>query len=251
MLTVENLTIKFGGLTAVNDVSLTIDPHKIYGLIGPNGAGKTTFFNLVSGVHRPTSGKIIFDGKLLNNMRPFEINRAGISRTYQIINLFRSMSVVENVMVGMHTQLHSSFAQSLLHTKKERDEEAKLREEAMQWLDFVGLRGRANDRSGSLPYGEQRLLEIVRALASQPKLVLLDEPAAGMNTAEKIKLSVIVKRILTELGTAVFVVEHDMTFMMGLAEHIFVLNFGKKLAEGAPEEIQRNPDVITAYLGGE
>ena len=251
MLTVENLTVKFGGLVAVDDVSLTIERDKIYGLIGPNGAGKTTFFNLVSGVYAPVSGRILFNGRLLNNMQPYKINRIGISRTYQVINLFRSMSVLDNVLVGMHTQLKSNFIQSIFHTRKERKEEAEQKEEALKWLEFVGLRDRANSRSSSLPYGDQRLLEIVRAMSSKPQLILLDEPAAGMNTAEKIRLAEIVRRILKDYKVTVLVVEHDMTFLMGLVEHVFVLNFGKKLAEGTPEEIQKNPDVITAYLGGE
>ncbi len=251
MLKVENLTIKFGGLTAVNDVSFEVEANKIYGIIGPNGAGKTTLFNLLSGVHVPTSGNVFFRDNNINTLRPFEVNKLGMSRTYQVINLFRKMTVLENVLVGMHTQLGSGFGKSIFHTKAERAEEAHARDTAMGWLEFAGIANRAGDLSGTLPYGEQRKLEIVRALASKPELVLLDEPAAGMNSAEKEELRVLVKRILDELGVTVLIIEHDMKLMMGLADRIIVLNFGKKLAEGTPEEVQKNPDVIAAYLGGE
>ncbi|GHV44977.1 ABC transporter ATP-binding protein [Synergistales bacterium] len=251
MLKIENLTIQFGGLTAVNDVSMMVEPNKIYGLIGPNGAGKTTFFNLISGVYEPTVGNVLFNGQRLNGMQPYQINKAGISRTYQVINLFKKMTVVDNVLVGMHTQLKSNFISSILHNKKEREEEKAALEIAYNWLDFVGIRHHAADFAGNLSYGEQRLLEIVRGLSSKPQLLLLDEPAAGMHAAEKEKLRVIVRNILDNLHVTLLVIEHDMKLMMELAEYIYVLDFGKKLAEGTPKIIQNNPDVIAAYLGDE
>ena len=251
MLDIQNLTIRFGGLTAVNDVSLHLDEGKIYGLIGPNGAGKTTFFNLISGVCQPTSGEIVFNGERLNGKKPYQINKAGICRTYQVINLFKKMTVLENVLVGMHTQMHANFAMSLLHTRAERAEERAAVEKAHEWLDFVGIGHLANAPAGSLPYGEQRLLEIVRALASNPKLILLDEPAAGMNSAEKETLNGFIRKIITELHVTPLVIEHDMKLMMDVCDYIFVLSFGKKIAEGTPDEVQAAPEVITAYLGGE
>lgn len=251
MLDIRNLSIKFGGLTAVNNVTMHLDEGKIYGLIGPNGAGKTTFFNLISGVYTPTSGEIEFFGKRMNGKKPYQINQAGICRTYQVINLFKKMTVLENVMVGMHTQMHSGFVSSLFHAHSERREEQAAFEKAHEWLKFVGLDERADQMAGSLPYGEQRLLEIVRALASNPKLILLDEPEAGMNSAEKEVLNGYIRRIITELNVTPLVIAHDMKLMMDISDYIFVLNFGKKIAEGTPEQIKNNPDVIAAYLGGE
>lgn len=251
MLDIKDLTVRFGGLTAVNQVSMHLDEGKIYGLIGPNGAGKTTFFNLISGVCPPTSGEIYFNGTCLNGQKPYQINRAGICRTYQVINLFKKMTVLENVLVGMHGQMQSNFAASLLHTRAERQEEREALEKARQWLDFVGIGHLADKPAGSLPYGEQRLLEIVRALASNPRLILLDEPAAGMNSGEKEILNGFIRKIITELHVTPLVIEHDMKLMMDVCDYIFVLSFGKKIAEGTPEQIQANPEVIAAYLGGE
>ena len=251
MLDIKDLTVQFGGLTAVNHVSMHLDQGKIYGLIGPNGAGKTTFFNLISGVCQPTSGGIYFNGGRLNGKKPYQINRAGICRTYQVINLFKKMTVLENVLVGMHGQMKSNFVCSLIHTKAERAEERQTVEKAREWLGFVGIEHLADKPAGSLPYGEQRLLEIVRALASNPKLILLDEPAAGMNSGEKETLNGFIRKIITDLHVTPLVIEHDMKLMMDICDYIFVLSFGKKIAEGSPEQIQENPEVITAYLGGE
>ncbi len=248
MLTVKDVTLRFGGLTAVNNVSLTIKQGTINGLIGPNGAGKTTFFNLISGVYTPNEGEIVFDGVKLNGKKCFEINHIGMSRTYQVINLFRKMTVVENVMVGLHPKMKSGYFSAILGTKGQREEEKEVLEKALDWLDFVGLRGNANEMSGSLSYGKQRLLEIVRALASNPKLLLLDEPAAGMNSKEKEELFDILRKI-QNLGVTILMIEHDMKLMMGITDYIFVLNYGKKLAEGTPVQIQNNPEVIAAYLG--
>lgn len=248
MLTVKDVTLRFGGLTAVNNVSLEIKEGTINGLIGPNGAGKTTFFNLISGVYKPDEGEIVFDGVKLNGKKCFEINRIGMSRTYQVINLFKKMTVVENVMVGLHPRLKSGYFAAVMGTKKQREEEREAREKALDWLDFVGLRDNADDMSGSLSYGKQRLLEIVRALAGNPKLLLLDEPAAGMNSTEKVELYDILRKI-QKLGVTILMIEHDMKLMMGIADYIFVLNYGEKLAEGTPVQVQNNPDVIAAYLG--
>lgn len=250
MLTVDHVTLKFGGLIANNDVCLTVEPNKITGLIGPNGAGKTTLFNVISGVYEPTSGTITFQGQRIDGKKPYQINKLGIARTYQVINLFRKMTVLENVMVGMHHHLKMGFFSSLLKTKAERREEEECRTKAYEWLEFVDLKERALDQAGSLSYGQQRRLEIVRGLASNPKLLLLDEPAAGMNSREKEELDELLHEII-DLGVTIFLIEHDMKLMMGVADYIYALNYGKKLAEGTPEEVQNNPDVIAAYLGGE
>lgn len=250
LLEIDNLCLSFGGLKATNDVTMHMEEGKINGIIGPNGAGKTTFFNQISGVYTPDSGTIKFNGKRIDGLKPYQINEAGIARTYQVINLFKKMTVMENVMVGMHPRLKSNFFASMFHTKKQQAEESAIREKAMDLLRFVGLENYANEQAGSLSYGQQRLLEIVRGLASDPKLILLDEPAAGMNSTEKVELNRLLRKIL-QRGVTILIVEHDMKLMMGVCDHIFVLNYGKKLAEGIPEEVQKNAEVIAAYLGGD
>ena len=250
MLQVENVTMRFGGLVANSNVSLQAPTGKITGLIGPNGAGKTTFFNIINGVYKPSEGKVIFDGKEIQGKRPFQINECGMSRTYQVINLFKKMTVVENVVVGMHTQLKQGFFASLLKLPKERKEEKEAFEKALELLEFVGLRELAFEQADSLSYGKQRLLEICRGLASSPKLLLLDEPAAGMNSAEKLELDYLLKKILAT-GIGILIIEHDMKLVMNVVDYLYVLNYGKLLAEGTPVEIQNNPDVIAAYLGEE
>ena len=250
MLTVKNVTLQFGGLKAVNDVSLNVEKGKISGLIGPNGAGKTTFFNLISGVYKPDSGTIFFNGERIDGKKPYQINSLGISRTYQVINLFRNMSVLENVLVGMHPRMKSGYFSAVFRTKQQRIEEKASYEKAFERLKFVGLEHYAKSKAGALSYGDQRKLEIVRGMASNPQLLLLDEPAAGMNSKEKGDLDALLKQVIAQ-NITILIIEHDMKLMMGVADYVFVLNYGSKLAEGSPKEIQRNPEVIKAYLGGE
>lgn len=251
ILQVENVLMQFGGLNAVDDVSFEVSEHSISALIGPNGAGKTTLFNVISGALVPSGGKVLFKGKEIQGHPSFKINNLGVSRTYQNINLFRSMTVLENVMVGMHPHLKSNFWQSLLHLPKERKEEKEAFERCFELIDYVGLSGLAHVRSRNLSYGNQRLLEICRGLASSPTLLLLDEPAAGMNTTEKSILSNLICKIREDYDITILLVEHEMRLVMDVAETIFVLNFGKKIAEGNPENIQKNEAVIEAYLGGD
>ena len=250
MLETNKVTIRFGGLTAVNEVSIKVQPNKITALIGPNGAGKTTLFNCISGVYKLTSGEVSLDGEPLQGKRGFQINQAGVARTYQVINLFWKMNVLDNVLVGMNSRLTTNFWQSLFNTKHKRDEEKQILEKAHELLQFVGLDEYADAPASSLSYGKQRLLEIVRGLASEPKVILLDEPAAGMNTAEKAELDVLLKKII-EKGVTILLVEHDMKLIMNVSDYIYVLCNGKLLAEGVAQDIQNNPEVIAAYLGGD
>jgi len=251
MLKVENMTLRFGDLIANDNICMEVPNNKVIALIGPNGAGKTTCFNCISGVYTPNNGDIILDGVSIKGKKPYQIHGMGISRTYQIINLFTEMSVIENVIVGMHDSMKSNFFESMFHTKRHRKEEKEAYERAIELLEFIGLKDKANNAAGSLPYGEQRLLEIIRALASDPSILLLDEPAAGMNSKEKEELDNIIQRIMKRWDLSVLMVEHDMDLVMNISEYIYVLNYGKLLAQGTPEEIQRNPDVIEAYLGGD
>lgn len=250
MLKVENVSIVFGALRAVNNVSLEIEDGKITALIGPNGAGKTTLFNAISGAVALTEGKVVFDDYDISGMPPYKINKRGINRTYQIINIFRKMTVIENVLVGMHSTVKSGFVGSLLRFKSQRSEEKELLEKAYALLEFAGIEEHANDLAESLPYGKQRLLEIVRGLASKPKLLLLDEPAAGMNTREKQELNGLIRKIKDQ-GVTVLIVEHDMQLVMDIADYLYVLNSGKLISQGTPEYIQADPVVIAAYLGGD
>lgn len=249
MLELQHVTIKFGGLTAVNDLSTKIDKGTIFGLIGPNGAGKTTVFNIVSGIFAPTSGKVIFNGEEIQGLSPDKINYKGIARTYQNINVFKKMTVLENVMVGCHSQMTAGLLKNILRTKDMKAQEKESFERSMALLEYVGLGQKANYLASGLAYGEQRSLEIARALASKPELLLLDEPAAGMNLTEKEQLAQLIKKINSD-GITILLVEHNMRLVMEICEKICVLSFGKKIAEGDPAYVQNHDEVIASYLGG-
>ncbi|GAA4296121.1 ABC transporter ATP-binding protein [Anaerocolumna aminovalerica] len=250
MLKLEDVTIKFGGLTAVNNVSLEIPEGSIFGLIGPNGAGKTTLFNLISGVYKPTSGKIYFQEKEIEGTTPYKVNELGIARTYQNINLFKKMTTLENVMVGCHTKSKAGIFDAVFKTKKQKSEEKAIIEKSMNILEFMGLKDKAYYKASNLSYGEQRRLEISRAMASEPKLILLDEPAAGMNANEKLELNDTIQK-MNKLGITVLLVEHDMKVVMNICDTVCVLNYGKRLCVGEPDYVQNNEEVIEAYLGGD
>ena len=249
LLEVKNLSISFGGLRAVDEFNVKIEKGQLYGLIGPNGAGKTTVFNLLTGVYKPTSGAILLDGKNITGKRTIEINRCGIARTFQNIRLFKNLSVLDNVKAGLHNQMKYSSAEGILRLPRFFSTEKKMNKKAMELLEVFGLENEASTLADNLPYGKQRKLEIARALATNPKLLLLDEPAAGMNPSETQELMDSIRFVRDNFDMTILLIEHDMKLVSGICEEVTVLNFGRELAQGKTSDVLNNPEVIKAYLG--
>lgn len=251
LLQVSGLCMRFGGLLAVRDIEFRVTPNEVLAIIGPNGAGKTTVFNCLSGFYRPTSGTILFDGRNVSGASSHTMARRGVVRTFQNVRLFRQLTALENLLVAQHQHLRTGLLAGLFKSAAYRAAESAAMENAAEWLDFMGLRDYANRPSGQLPYGHQRKLEIARCMITRPRILMLDEPAAGLNPSEKQDLSKIIEQLRSRFGVAVLLIEHDTSLVMGVSDRILVMDYGQAIAQGTPDEIRTDPRVIKAYLGEE